>query len=85
MEYTSLNNLMGLDSAMSESYLKDMISKVQKISAFIKRIPIVEDQAYYTSRSEEYKKLLKQAKQKLGKLLQKIFLYTHGKQVEIEE
>jgi hypothetical protein len=81
-EYKNLNNLMGMTDS---TYLKDLLVKIQKISAFIKKIPIVEDQAYYTSSSEEYKKLLKKAKQNLGKLMQKIFVFTHNKTVEIEE
>jgi hypothetical protein len=81
-EYKSLNNLMGMTDS---HYLKELLGKVQKISAFIKKILIVEDQAYYTSSSDEYKKVLKKAKQNLGKLMQKIFIFTHGKTVELEE
>jgi hypothetical protein len=81
-EYKSLNKCMGIED---NTYLRELITKVQRISTFIKKIPIVEDQAYYTSRSEEYKKLLKKAKINLEKLLQKIFIFTHGKGVDIKE
>ena len=80
-EYLTINKILNHES----NYLTEMIDRVKNISAYIKKIQIVEDQTYYTSKSEEYKKLLKKTKINLENLIQKIIIYTHGAKSDIEK
>jgi hypothetical protein len=77
-EYQHIDNILSRDS----DFCKDISEKVKKISTFINKIPILDDQAYYITRSEEYKSLLKQTKNKIAGIINKTFGYTHSEPLD---
>jgi hypothetical protein len=72
--YSSVSTLLKYTGA--NSYPKDMLEKIQKISMFIKKIKLVEDPEYYATRSKEYVKVLKATKSKLEKIILKTLFYA---------
>jgi ribonuclease D len=80
-DYQSINQILNQNT----DFCKDLSEKVKKISTFINKIPILEDQAYYTARSEEYKNLLKNTKTKIAYIINKTFKYTHANDIEVSK
>lgn len=77
-----------LDKIIShDNFLKDMISKVQKISMFIRKIKIEEEDTYYEHlNNEAYKKLIRKSKKKIELLIQKTMLYVNSsKEINVQK
>jgi hypothetical protein len=74
IQYRNLNDLLNHNDA---DFCKRLTEKVKKISTFINKIPLLDDQAYYMNKSEEYKKVLKQTQHKITNIIGKMFTFTH--------
>lgn len=73
-QYKELDALLNYKG--DSTYLKDMLKKGKALSAFIKDIKLEDDNNYWKSQSNEYKKLLKQSVSKIENIIQKTFMFT---------